>query len=177
MIPDFSLWYWSLAVLAAFGIGISKSGFAGVSLLHVSIFAELFSARESTGALLPLLIVGDLCAVAVFRRHAQWQYIFKMASPTIIGVILGWLLMDHLTGSQAYGLLIGVIVLLLAVMQLIRIWKPNWIGDVPHTLIFAWTLGIIAGFTTMVANAAGPVMALYFLAIGLPKLELVGTSA
>ncbi len=85
--------------------------------------------------------------------------------------------MDYLTGCQAYGLLIGVIVLLLAVMQLIRIWKPHWIGDVPHTLIFAWTLGIIAGFTTMVANAAGPVMALYFLAIGLPKYELVGTSA
>ncbi len=62
--PDLSLWYWSLAILAAFGIGISKSGFAGVSLLHVSIFAELFSARESTGALLPLLIVA-ICVLSL----------------------------------------------------------------------------------------------------------------
>ena len=38
-------------------------------------------------------------------------------------------------------------------------------------------LGILAGFTTMVANAAGPVMALYFLALGLPKLVFIGTAA
>ena len=38
-------------------------------------------------------------------------------------------------------------------------------------------MGIMAGVTTMLANAAGPVMALYFLAIALPKLEFVGTSA
>jgi uncharacterized protein len=35
----------------------------------------------------------------------------------------------------------------------------------------------LAGFTTMVANAAGPVMLLYLLAIGLPKLEFIGTGA
>jgi len=29
----------------------------------------------------------------------------------------------------------------------------------------------------MLANAAGPIMALYFLAVALPKLEFVGTSA
>lgn len=34
-----------------------------------------------------------------------------------------------------------------------------------------------AGFTTMVANAAGPVMILYLLAMRLPKLVFVGTAA
>ena len=38
-------------------------------------------------------------------------------------------------------------------------------------------MGLLAGIATMLANAAGPIMALYFLAVTLPKLELVGTSA
>jgi uncharacterized membrane protein YfcA len=38
-------------------------------------------------------------------------------------------------------------------------------------------MGIWAGVATMLANAAGPVMALYFLALAVPKESLVGTSA
>jgi uncharacterized membrane protein YfcA len=38
-------------------------------------------------------------------------------------------------------------------------------------------MGILAGFTTMVANAAGPSMVLYLLAAGLPKMEFMGTGA
>jgi len=35
----------------------------------------------------------------------------------------------------------------------------------------------MAGVTTMMANAAGPVMVIYLLAMRLPKIEFVGTSA
>jgi len=38
-------------------------------------------------------------------------------------------------------------------------------------------MGLLGGITTMLANAAGPVMTLYFLALGLPKMEFVGTIA
>jgi uncharacterized protein len=38
-------------------------------------------------------------------------------------------------------------------------------------------LGGLAGITTMLANAAGPVMTVYLLAVGLAKYEFVGTSA
>lgn len=47
----------------------------------------------------------------------------------------------------------------------------------PHSAWFAALTGFLAGFTTMVANAAGPVMGLYLLAIGLPKLAFIGTGA
>jgi hypothetical protein len=73
--PDLTSAQWCLAVLAAAGIGISKSGLSGVSLLHVLIFAFLFGARDSTGVVLPMLIVGDVLAVATFRQHARWDYI------------------------------------------------------------------------------------------------------
>ena len=37
--------------------------------------------------------------------------------------------------------------------------------------------GLLGGFTTMIGNAAGPVMAVYLLSMRLPKLSFVGTSA
>ena len=39
------------------------------------------------------------------------------------------------------------------------------------------TTGLLAGFTTMIANAAGPLMILYLLAMRLPKLQFLGTTA
>jgi uncharacterized membrane protein YfcA len=73
--------------------------------------------------------------------------------------------------------LIGTIILGLTVLQIIRIWKEEWLADVPHARWFAWSMGILVGLTTMLANAAGPVFGLYLLAIGLPKMEFVGTAA
>jgi len=48
---------------------------------------------------------------------------------------------------------------------------------VPAQWWFAAGLGFMAGVTTMMANAAGPVMVIYLLAMRLPKVEFVGTSA
>jgi uncharacterized protein len=174
--PDLSPTQWLLAVLAAFGIGVAKSGFAGFGLLHVLIFAELFPAKDSTGVVLPMLIVGDICAVTAFHQHARWDFIRRMLPPACLGVVGGWMLMNRLD-EAAYKPLIGWIILGLALLQIARTQRPNWFSQVPHAHWFAWTMGILAGITTMLANAAGPVMALYFLAVALPKLEFVGTSA
>jgi uncharacterized membrane protein YfcA len=174
--PELSTAQWLLSILAAFGIGVAKSGFAGVSLLHVLVFAMLFGARDSTGVVLPMLIVGDICAVTAFHQHARWDFIRKMLPPACLGVIAGWLLM-HRLNEAVFKPLIGWIILGLAVLQIARTLRPNWFSHIPHAMWFAWTMGMMAGVTTMLANAAGPVMALYFLAIALPKLEFVGTSA
>lgn len=174
--PDLSLTQWLLAILAATGIGVAKSGFSGVSMIHVLVFAKLFGERDSTGVVLPMLIVGDICAVLAFRQHARWNYIRRMLPPACIGVVIGWFLMQHLD-KNTFKPILGWIILTLAILQIARLRFPQWFTDVPHAHWFAWTLGLLAGVTTMLANAAGPIMALYFLAIGLPKLEFVGTSA
>jgi hypothetical protein len=49
-----------MAILAATGIGVSKSGLPGISLLHVVLFAQLFPGLQSTGVVLPMLVVGDI---------------------------------------------------------------------------------------------------------------------
>ena len=165
-----------LAVLAAFGIGVSKSGFAGVSLVHVLVFIFLFGARDSTGVVLPMLIVGDVLAVVAFRQHARWEYIRRLLPPAITGIIVGWTLMQRISDA-AFRPLVGAIILVLTALQLLRLWQPQLYEKVPHQLWFAWLMGLLAGVTTMMANAAGPIMALFFIAVSLPKFELVGTSA
>jgi uncharacterized membrane protein YfcA len=56
-------------------------------------------------------------------------------------------------------------------------WRPTLLGNVPHSRSFAWISGLLVGAATMLANAAGPIFALYTIAVALPKLEIVGTSA
>jgi uncharacterized membrane protein YfcA len=154
-LPHLSTLQWALAAVAALGIGISKSGLAGMSLVQVLIFAFLFGARESTGVVLPMLLVGDICAVRIFHQHARWAYIRRMLPPACVGVIAA----------------------ALTLLQVVRSFRPQWLGNVPHAMWFAWTIGLIAGGATMLANAAGPIFVIYCLAVALPKFELVGTSA
>lgn len=176
MLPDFNPYQWALAGIAALGIGVSKSGLPGISLLHVVLFAQLFPGITSTGVVLPMLIAGDLGAVRLFRRHAQWPHVWRTLPPAFAGVIAGWWIMGRLPATR-FGPIIGGIVLALALVQLLRDLKPGVFQQVPHSRGFAWTMGFIAGVTTMLANAAGPVMGLYLLAVALPKDAFVGTSA
>jgi uncharacterized protein len=174
--PDFTPLQWALAMLAAAGMGIAKGGLFGVSLMHVVIFAFLFGARDSTGVVLPMLIVGDICAVTFLHQHARWDYVRRMLPPACIGVVIGWALMGRVTDAT-FKPIIGWIILSLAVMQFARMQRPQWFGDVPHNPMFAWAMGLLAGVTTMLANAAGPIFGLYALSVSLPKFEIVGTGA
>jgi uncharacterized membrane protein YfcA len=176
LLDQLDLFKCTLLVIAAFGIGFSKSGFQGVGMIHVVIFAFIFGARDATGVLLPLLIVGDVCAIGYFGKQAQWHHIRRLLPPTAVGVIVGWLLMRQLP-ETAFKPLVGSIILGLIGIQIMRMSRPNLFEKIPHQKWFASSLGILVGITTMLANSAGPVMALYLLAVSLPKWELVGTTA
>jgi uncharacterized membrane protein YfcA len=175
-LPELSPVQWLLAVAGAIGLGIGKAGLAGMSLFHVLVFAFLFGARDSTGIVLPMLLMGDVGAVKLFHQHARWDHVRRMLPPACIGVIGGALLMRGLSDA-AFRPTIGWIILALTILQAFRMFRPEWLGTIPHARWFAWTMGLLAGATTMLANAAGPVFAIYLLALALPKFEFVGTSA
>ena len=171
-----SIGEWILAVAAALGVGIGKAGLSGMSMFHVLVFAFLFGARASTGVVLPLLLIGDVAAVRTFHQHARWDYVRRMLPPACLGVVLAaWCMRD--LDETLYRPVIGWVTLILSILQFVRMYRPGWFGNVPHARWFAWTMGILAGAATMLANAAGPVFAVYLIAVGLPKMEFVGTSA
>jgi uncharacterized membrane protein YfcA len=172
---NFHAWEWFLAVLAALLVGVAKTGITGLSLLFVSIFASIMPARRSTGVVMPLLIVGDIVAVLSYRRHAQWRHIVRLFPWAAAGVVLGALAVGRMDERQT-RLAIGAIVLGLGILHLVRRSRPA-VPDEAHAPWLGPLMGILAGFTTIVSNAAGPLMVIYLLAMRLPKMEYMGTMA
>ena len=175
-------------MLAAVTVGLAKSGFGGMGMLTVSLMAILMQGheRESTGVVLPLLIVGDLLAVQAYRRDVRWELLGKMLPPAMGGIVIGYLCMGHL-GNGAFKQVIGSIVVVLVVIQFLKRFgkgesleplgpvKPAVSGGGSHW--YPWGMGLGAGVVTMLANAAGPVTTLYFLSMRLPKTDFVATTA
>ncbi len=169
-------WQWALAAAGALLIGLSKAGFAGLGVFAVVIFAVLFpQGFASSGIVLPMLICADVVAVAVYRRHAVWSHVGRLMPWVVVGIVAGCGLMWWLRGhTELARRLIGVTVLVMVVLHLLRRCAD---ASVPHAWWFAALMGFLAGVTTMIANAAGPVLVLYMLAVGLPKMEFIGTGA
>ncbi len=71
MLSDLSSVEILLLVLGATGIGFSKAGFPGISMLHVIVYAIVFEPLASTGVLLPMLVFGDVCAIVLFGQQAN----------------------------------------------------------------------------------------------------------
>lgn len=167
-------WSWVMAGAAALIIGISKTGIGGLGMLAVVLFAQILPAKQATGIVLPLLCFGDVMGVAIYRKHASWHHVWRLLPWTAVGVVAGYFALGRIDDRQA-RVLIGVIVLGLVAMHFIRRRVSG--HETEHGSWFAPTIGVFAGFTTLVANAAGPLMAVYMLAMRLPKLDYVGTGA
>ncbi len=170
----FEPWHWAMFVVGALLVGVAKTGIAGLGMLFVVIFSSFMPAKQATGIVLPLLCVGDIVAVLSYRQHANWKHLWRLFPFAAAGVVLGYFAMDRIDNRQA-NLLIGLIVVTLVGLHLWRRWRGGHETD--HGAWFAPTIGVLAGFTTLVANAAGPLMAVYLLAMRLPKMEYVGTGA
>jgi uncharacterized membrane protein YfcA len=171
---NFEPWQWAIAITGALLVGFSKTGVSGLGMLFVVMFARIMPPKQATGIVLPLLCFGDLVAVASYRHHASWRHVWRVFPWAAAGVFLGALAMNRIDDRQARWL-IGGIVLGLVAVHLYRRWRGG--HEAEHGAWFAPTVGVLAGFTTLVANAAGPLMAIYLLAMRLPKMEYVGTAA
>jgi uncharacterized membrane protein YfcA len=172
-------WLWACAALGAFMVGVSKAGITGLSILSIALFTQVFpSSKQASGLILPLLIFGDFVAVFAYRKHTQWRFLWRLFPWTALGVFLGYLTLGHISDHTAKSM-IGGIILVLAFMSYWRRFRAT--PSQEETVTVPWPvaalIGMVAGFITLIANAAGPLMAIYFLAMRLPKLQYVGTAA
>jgi uncharacterized membrane protein YfcA len=129
------------------------------------------NARLSAGWLLPVLCTADIFAVWYWRRHAAAGRLFSLAPWVLVGLIGGAfaLALPERTLRPIVG---GIVIVMLAV-YLYRKRYPTAGSEGGHAAPY----GIAAGFSTTVANAAGPVMNLYLLTKRLPKEEFIATGA
>ncbi|WP_392674301.1 sulfite exporter TauE/SafE family protein [Streptomyces sp. LN785] len=181
-----TLTLWQLAALAAASmlVGFSKTAVSGANTISLAVFAAVLPARESTGVLLPILIAGDVLAVLTYRRHAHWPTLLRLFPAVAVGVVAGTVFMMW-ADDEVVRTSIGAILLFMAG---VTVWRrrtgadgkeaPQESGGPPGPgRLKARSYGALGGFTTMVANAGGPVMSLYLLSAGFRKLGFLGTSA
>lgn len=156
-------------------VGLSKTGVPGLGLVFVPLMALAYGAKVSTGVLLPMLSMGDVFAVSYYRRHADVPRLLLLLPWALVGLAAGVSVGASLPDALFKRLLGGLVLGLLALM----LWQEGRKNkeSVPQGWIFPAVAGFAAGFTTMVGNAAGPVMSLYLLSMRLPKNAFIGTSA
>ncbi|WP_298478416.1 sulfite exporter TauE/SafE family protein [uncultured Maribacter sp.] len=172
--PEITLTTWALAFISAFIIGVSKSGIKGIAIIIVTLMALAFGAKESTGLIVPLLIVGDIFAVIYYNRHTQWKYIIRFLPWMMLGVLIGVYIgkdLDEKTFKTSMAfVIIGSVIMMYW-------WDRKESKNVPTHWAFAGSMGIMAGITTMIGNLAGAFSNIFFLAMRLPKNEFIGTAA
>jgi uncharacterized membrane protein YfcA len=173
---DLATQQWLYAIMVAACVGFSKSGFGAMAIPGILLMTQVMPARESTGVILPMLILADLFAVHAFRKFTVWRLLVKILPAAVLGVVVGWWLMP-LIPAGLFTPVIGWIILALLLLTILQKCSSQLQEIAADHPAVAWPLGLLAGVSTMLANAAGPAMTVYLLASRLPKYEFVGTAA
>jgi uncharacterized membrane protein YfcA len=152
-------------------VGFAKTAVGSSGALAAAAFALALPATVSTGALFPLLLVGDLIAVRVYHRHADWAVLLRLLPGVLPGLVLGaWFV--SVADDTVMRRTIGAVLLVMCLLTL----RPRTPGKRPPVLGTV-VMGGASGFATMTAYAAGPVTTIYLLIAELPKMSFLGTTS
>lgn len=158
--------------------GISKTVMPVLGVLASPIIAAALTPTVAAGFMVPLLILGDLVALAVYRQHVQWRLILRILPGLLVGLALTaalFLFADVAVVSRV----IGALILTSVILEVVRMRQP---GDTPPSVGTMWDrlvtsfFGVFAGITTFAANAGGAAMSLYLVRLRVPMLAFMGTS-
>jgi uncharacterized protein len=168
---------WMLAIVCAIMIGMAKTGIHALGTLVVPLMAFLFGGMPSSGLVLPMLVMADIFGVAYYHRSAHWKTLLKVLPWAFIGIFAGLLTGKNISATQ-FKHLIGILVIIsLLVMIWLEIRKSGKDDLIPHKVWVAIPFGVMGGFSTMIGNAAGPIMSVYLLSMNFYKNAYIGTTA
>lgn len=148
---------------------MAKTGLGGLGLVVVPLLANVFGSKSSTGILLILLIMADFFGVYYYHRHAELKKIIQLIPSALVGIVVGVYIGDKISDLH-FQILLGIIIASGAFMTFVKI-------DVKRNKSLSILVGFLGGFITMVGNAAGPIMSIYFLSMGFEKNKFIGTAA
>ena len=167
----------SVAV-AVFLIGFSKTAMPVSGMLAGPVLAAALTPTTAAGFAVPLLVLGDLFGLALYRQHADWSLIRRL----VPGVLVGFALTALLFRFVETGLLsrmLGVLILVSVGLEVRRL-RGDSRSDteqsaVPNRAVIAF-YGTLAGMTSMAANAGGAAMSVYLVKMRVSMLAFMGTS-
>ena len=174
---DITVLQLTLTIVAALLVGFSKTGVPTLGIFVAAMLASVFPASDSVGLLTPILITGDVIAIVYYRRAVEWKPLFALLPWVSVGMAGGYFVLEAID-NRSLGLLIGTLVLLLIGVHVGRERLERALNVAfTKSAAFHALLGVLAGFTTMVGNAAGSIMSIYLLSKGMNKTSFIGTNA
>ena len=176
--------FWCFVGCAILIQGISKSGFAGgAGILSLPLMMLVMPVNLVSASLLPLLILCDMNAIYHHFHNKSWRTVMEIYLPSIIGIVIGaavWWKIGR-EGIEPYEMpikrFVGVIAILFSTYILCKEVALEWVERFKPGRGTAIGAGIVAGFCSTIAHAAGPIVSLYIFAQGLGKTVFVGTVA
>ena len=166
----------TILCIAAVLIGINKTAIPGLGVLPVVMLTMYFETRMSTGIQLGMLALADLIAVSYYRKKADWRILLHLLPWALLGLAVGSGILRLIPeNGVVMKRVIGGIVLALMIVSFIR--KRIAPENIPSGTGWSAFYGIMLGSTTQLANAAGPISSIYFLAMKLPKEKYLGCCA
>lgn len=177
----FGLSAWLMLILVAILVGFAKTALPGLGVLAAALIASIMPAKESTGTLLMLLLVGDVMAIGLYRRDADSGTLKRLLPTVLLGIAGGGLYLK-LASDLATKRLIGIILLIMISLTLLDMYRKRAVvteqrPESETSPAKRGVYGSLAGFTTMVANAGGPVTSMYFMSAGFDVAKFLGTTA
>jgi len=164
----------ALAVLVAVLLGMAKTGVHGAGMLSVPLLAIAFGGKPSSGLMLPMLLVADVFGVWYYHRHASFKHLKILFPAAALGVVAGSLAGNWISDDVFRAIMAITIVGSLVIMVWMELGGRE---KIPDHRYFGVAAGFLGGFTSMIGNLAGTVMAVYFLSMKLPKNNFIGTAA
>ena len=133
--------------------------------------ATIVTGRAIPGTTLPILLAGDIFAVIWYGHHTRWDLLRPMIISVSVGFTAGATFFAVVGSStRPIEIVIGLSILLMAVMQAWRMVHRHRTGSADARRL-RLVYGSSGGFTTFVANAAGPILNTYLIRLGLGKDE------
>jgi uncharacterized membrane protein YfcA len=163
-----------IVVFVALLLGMAKTGVHGAGMLSVPLLAIAFGGRASSGLMLPMLLVADIFGVWYYHRHASFKHLKILFPWAAIGIIAGSIA-GHFISEEVFRVIMAITIF---GSVIVMIWMElGGKEKIPDNIYLGIGAGFLGGFTSMIGNLAGTVMAVYFLSMKLPKNNFIGTAA
>lgn len=176
-ILELSFLEWFLLLFAAVLVGLNKTGLPTLGVLILTIMLLVFPAKMAIGIMLPMLVIADVFAILYYRQNVMWRQLFSLLPWVVCGIISGYFILDIIDG-ETLKFVIGILVIGLVTLHALQSkFGGKIMRALPNSAWFVGIMGVLGGFTTMVGNAAGEVLAIYLTVKGVPKREFIGTTA
>ncbi len=169
-------WFYAVGLLTTFLMAASKGAFGGgLAIIGVPMLALVTDPISAAIIVAPLVAFMDLFALRAFppstwsKPDLRWLVV-----GLLIGLALGWTFFT-VVDKRIVILVIAVVTLAFTLRWFLkdRLSPPPPHGVLP---VRAVALAVLSGFTTFIAHAGGPPVAMYLLGRQLDKTVFAGTT-